>query len=137
MASSLLTPEKAQRMENQAQEFIALEALIVQNRRLGMTPIVDDDYPGVREQWEHALHVFLRAAMKNRPDQMRSVVGRSIDPAESKLALELVRMGVAPVSFEETTCQAALRALKDKPDGFLAQTDPGALAYQTRPSGEA
>ena len=119
MAGSPITPEKAERMANQTQEFIALEALIVQNRRLGMTAIVYDDYPAVREQWEHALHVFLHAAMKNRPDQMRSIVGRNIDSAEPKLALELVRLGVAPVSFEETTCEAAMRALKDKPDGFL------------------
>ena len=121
MPNDPITSDKTmRRIEVQSAEFDALKKLIVQDRRLSMTPIVDDDYPAVREEWELAMHHFLQAAVNNRPEQVRMIVGRTIDPAESKLALELVRMGVAPVSFQETTCEAALRALKNKPDNYLS-----------------
>ena len=47
-------------------EFDALRALNRQFERLCMTPVVDDDYPEVRHDFEGALYRFFAAAKANR-----------------------------------------------------------------------
>lgn len=69
-----LSSERVKRLNLQTAEFIALEALIVQNRRLSMIAIVDDDYPAAREEWELVMHHFLQAVVKNRPNQIRMIL---------------------------------------------------------------
>lgn len=51
------------RMSLQREEFDAASELTKQYRRVSMTPIVDDDYPEVRHDYESALSVFI-AKMK-------------------------------------------------------------------------
>lgn len=53
------------RMATQRAEFDAVEELVKQDRRLRMTPIVDDDYPSVRHDWESALAEVISAMKKN------------------------------------------------------------------------
>lgn len=53
------------RMETQRAEFDAMAELAKQYRRLTMTPIVDNDYPEVRNDWETALTKFLEALRTN------------------------------------------------------------------------
>jgi hypothetical protein len=52
-------------LETQRAEFDAMEELAKQHRRLTMTPIVDDDYPEVRHDWESALAVFINKMKEN------------------------------------------------------------------------
>lgn len=47
------------RMTLQREEFDAASELAKQYRRISMTPIVDDDYPEVRHDYESALSVFI------------------------------------------------------------------------------
>lgn len=49
----------------QSAEFDAMQALAEQWRRLTLTPIVDDDYPEVRHDYERALGLFLLACKGN------------------------------------------------------------------------
>ena len=53
------------RIALQNKEFDALDKLAKQWRRLQMTPVVDDDYPEVRHDYEGALSTFLTACKKN------------------------------------------------------------------------
>jgi hypothetical protein len=55
----------ADKMQTQRAEFDAMDELVKQHRRLGMTAIVDDDYPAVRHDYERALAVFIEAMTKN------------------------------------------------------------------------
>lgn len=50
----------------QNQEFEALTALARQWERLRLTPVVDDDYPQIRHEYESALRVFVGAYNTNR-----------------------------------------------------------------------
>lgn len=49
----------------QTAEFDACAELAKQYRRITMTPVVDDDYPEVRHDYEVALAIFLRACTRN------------------------------------------------------------------------
>lgn len=51
--------------ETQRDEFDAMHELDKQYNRLLMTPIVDDDYPEVRHQYEGALAKFIEAMKAN------------------------------------------------------------------------
>ena len=46
-------------------EFDAVERLTEQYRRLTLTPVVDDDYPAVRQDYENALKALLQACAYN------------------------------------------------------------------------
>jgi hypothetical protein len=54
-----------ERMKLQTAEFDAADELCKQVRRHSMTPVVDDDYPSVRHDYESALTAFLRACKAN------------------------------------------------------------------------
>ena len=54
-----------ERMEAQRVEFDAMASLAEQYRRLTHTPIVDDDYPEVRYQYESALLEFIKSMKQN------------------------------------------------------------------------
>jgi hypothetical protein len=53
------------RMAMQLNEFIAVSELGRQSRRLDLTPIVDDDYPQVRHEYESALLDLIAALRLN------------------------------------------------------------------------
>jgi len=57
------------KFDRQNAEFDTLTKLAEQWRRLQMTPIVDDDYPEVRTDYEGALADFLVALGANRPSK--------------------------------------------------------------------
>lgn len=54
-----------QRIVYQNAEFDAVERLTEQYRRLTLTPVVDDDYPAVRHDYENALKALLQACAYN------------------------------------------------------------------------
>ena len=54
------------RFELQNTEFDTLTELSKQWDRLKMTPVVDDDYPEVRHDYEGALRSFIKALKANR-----------------------------------------------------------------------
>jgi hypothetical protein len=54
-----------ERFERQKAEFNAADRLATELRRLQMTPIVDDDYPEVRHDYESAVRSFLEACKAN------------------------------------------------------------------------
>lgn len=54
-----------QRIAYQNGEFDAVEKLAEQYRRLSLTPVVDDYYPSVRQDYENALKVPLEACAYN------------------------------------------------------------------------
>ena len=53
-------------MAAQADEFDAAFKFAEQVHRIGMTAVVDDDYPAVRRAYEAALMVFIQALVRNR-----------------------------------------------------------------------
>lgn len=55
----------AARMAAQNAEFDAARELSKQMRRIELTPVVDDDYPSVRFDYERAVRGFLDAARAN------------------------------------------------------------------------
>lgn len=57
--------EPKDRMQSQKDEFDAVADLAKQYRRIEMTPIVDDDYPEVRNGYEGAMNRLLRAIKAN------------------------------------------------------------------------
>jgi hypothetical protein len=57
--------DRDDRMQRQTDEFDACAKLAEQYRRITMTPIVDDDYPSVRRDYEHALGLFIKALEAN------------------------------------------------------------------------
>lgn len=61
-------------------EFSALTALAKQWDRLRMTPVVDDDYPRVRHDYEAALKVFVDAYNTNRRERPMMVVFAADNP---------------------------------------------------------
>lgn len=54
-----------QRIVYQNAEFDAVERLAEQYRRISLTPVVDDDYPAVRRDYESAMKVLLEACAYN------------------------------------------------------------------------
>lgn len=54
-----------QTIETQRAEFDAVAELCKQYRRITLTPIVDDDYPEVRHDYENAMRSLLRAIKAN------------------------------------------------------------------------
>ena len=54
-----------QRIIYQNAEFDAVEKLAEQYRRLTLTPVVDDDFPTVRHDYENALKGLLEACAYN------------------------------------------------------------------------
>lgn len=46
-------------------EFKSLEKLVIQYKRMQMTPCVDDDFPGVKWDYDHAVWEFLLACKNN------------------------------------------------------------------------
>jgi NTP pyrophosphatase (non-canonical NTP hydrolase) len=77
-------------IERQNAEFDALTKLTKQWSRLQMTPVVDDDYPAVRAEYEAALRTFMEAIQKNG----RRVAVAMIPPTGS-LTLETLRQANA------------------------------------------
>lgn len=65
-------------MRLQGLEFEAMAELARQWKRLSMTAVVDDDYPHVRQDWEHALDKFVKAYEKNRHETFGGPVQISI-----------------------------------------------------------
>lgn len=59
------TKLQQQRIVYQNTEFNAVERLAEQYRRLALTPVVDDDYPAVRHDYENALKALLEACAYN------------------------------------------------------------------------
>lgn len=55
-----------ERLESQSAEFDAADALCRAVRAHSLTPVVDDDYPEVRHNYESALRAFLAACAANR-----------------------------------------------------------------------
>lgn len=53
------------RMQLQSDEFDAVEKLSEQYRRITCTPVVDDDYPAVRNDYEFALSQLIAALRAN------------------------------------------------------------------------
>lgn len=53
------------RLQRQKEEFDACADLSKQYCRITFTPIVDDDYPAVRHDYEAALNAFLAACKAN------------------------------------------------------------------------
>lgn len=53
------------KLETQSKEFDAVAELAKQYRRITMTPIVDDDYPEVRRDYERALSGLIAALRAN------------------------------------------------------------------------
>lgn len=49
----------------QTAEFDAMAHLAEQYRRLTLTPIVDDDYPWVRFEYDKAVRIFIEACAAN------------------------------------------------------------------------
>jgi hypothetical protein len=58
-------PPMEERMKLQRAEFDAADNLANAIRAHGMTPVVDDDYPEVRQRYEDALREFLSACKAN------------------------------------------------------------------------
>lgn len=54
-----------ERTANQTAEFATLTKLGAKFRALMYTPVVDDDYPAVRHEYESALLAFVDAMKKN------------------------------------------------------------------------
>ena len=52
-------------MKTQTDEFDAVAKLSEQYRRLALTPIVDDDYPSVRHDYEGAVRAVMAAFAAN------------------------------------------------------------------------
>ena len=52
-------------IETQNKEFDAVDALSKQWRRIQLTPVVDDDYPEVRFDYEQAMHSLIDAIRAN------------------------------------------------------------------------
>lgn len=52
-------------IESQDEEFLAVMELCVQWRRIQLTPVVDDDYPAVRHDYELAINNLLIYAVRN------------------------------------------------------------------------
>lgn len=52
-------------MESQRKEFDAAESFAQQLSRLQMTPVIDDDYPQVRHEYEGALAAFIESMKEN------------------------------------------------------------------------
>ena len=61
----MAVPEKSDRMALQGAEFTAMAGLAEQWSRITLTPIVDDDYPEVRYDYETALDTFIKAMRDN------------------------------------------------------------------------
>lgn len=55
-----------ERMRLQKAEFDAVSELVKQYRRITLTAVVDNDYPSVRWDYDHALEEVLKAVMMNR-----------------------------------------------------------------------
>jgi len=53
------------KMQTQRAEFDAADRLAECLRRHNMTPVVDDDYPSVRHDYEGALDVFVETMKAN------------------------------------------------------------------------
>lgn len=53
------------RFQLQTAEFDAAAHLVEQYRRLTLTPIVDDDYPKVRFEYDQAVRIFIEACAAN------------------------------------------------------------------------
>lgn len=53
------------RIAQQNKEFDAVAELAKQYRRITMTPVVDDDYPEVRHDYEHAVLDVIDAFKQN------------------------------------------------------------------------
>lgn len=58
--------EKPDAIDRQNVEFEAVDELAKQWRRLQMTPIVDDDYPEIRFEYEQAMQSLIEALRVNR-----------------------------------------------------------------------
>lgn len=54
------------RIETQRAEFNAVSVLSEQYRRITMTPVVDDDYPEVRYDYERAVCQLIEALKRNK-----------------------------------------------------------------------
>jgi hypothetical protein len=52
-------------IESQNVEFNAVNELAKQWRRIQLTPVVDDDYPEVRHDYESAMRSFIEAIRAN------------------------------------------------------------------------
>jgi hypothetical protein len=61
-----MTEDLRNPMTLQREEFDAQEELSVQWNRLKQTPVVDDDYPEVRFDYERALEKFIKAMKANK-----------------------------------------------------------------------
>jgi NTP pyrophosphatase (non-canonical NTP hydrolase) len=55
----------AERMDNQNSEFDAVQRLAEQYRRISLTPVVDDDYPSVRHDYESAMRELIKSLRRN------------------------------------------------------------------------
>jgi hypothetical protein len=53
------------RIRTQTREFDAVAKLCEQYRRVTLTAIVDDDYPGVRAEYDDAVRATIRAFREN------------------------------------------------------------------------
>lgn len=60
-----MTKSLDERMKTQSDEFDAVDELAKQWRRIQMTPIVDDDYPEVRHDYESATRTLIEAYRNN------------------------------------------------------------------------
>lgn len=60
-------------IDKQNAEFEALEGLIVSYTQQNKVPVVDDDYPRVRQDYESALKNFLNVSVINRPRDFQRV----------------------------------------------------------------
>jgi hypothetical protein len=55
-------------IERQRREFDAVNWLAIRWQTLSMTPVVDDDYPEARHNYESALKTLIDALKVNRPE---------------------------------------------------------------------
>ncbi len=62
---SFLTKAQDEAMKAQTAEFDAVAELGKMYRRITMTPIVDDDYPAVRGDYEYAVLNVIRCFKEN------------------------------------------------------------------------
>lgn len=57
--------EKPDAIDRQNAEFEAVDELAKQWRRLQMTPVVDDDYPEIRFEYEQAMRSLIKTIRVN------------------------------------------------------------------------
>ena len=89
--------ETSNRIDLQNKEFDAVAELAEQYRRITLTPVVDDDYPEVRYDYERAVRALMTAFKANKREVEEGV----------KLAMEVVESDITEETESASTQQWA------------------------------